>query len=122
MGGVINGCDLYTDVKDIPDSSPVNNEQYAINTNMVNFQQLAQAIADAIPGGGDGLKCVSNVINLVAGVPLTVTLGSMSEICSVETENSNGNRIYLSRKISGNQITFCATANLNNILYRAIGE
>lgn len=44
MGSLVGGCDLYRDVKDIPGASPVNDKQYAQNTNLVNFQQLANAI------------------------------------------------------------------------------
>jgi len=48
--GINNGCDLFIDVKDIPAASPTNDQQYAKNSNVVNFQQLANAIAAAISG------------------------------------------------------------------------
>jgi len=72
--------------------------------------------------GGNGLKCIKDVINLTANTPLTLTFSSIASICSHEFSNSGGNVIYLSADITGNQITICSRQDLNNILYKIIGE
>jgi hypothetical protein len=73
-------------------------------------------------GGGSGLKCLKDVINLTANTPLTLTFSSIASICSHEFSNSGGNVIYLSADITANQITICSRQDLNNILYKIIGE
>lgn len=72
--------------------------------------------------GGSGLKCLKDVINLVANTPLTLTFSSIASICSHEFSSSGGSVIYLSTDITANQITICSRQDLNNILYKIIGE
>ena len=73
-------------------------------------------------GGGNGLKCLKDVINLTANIPLIIALPSISSICSHELCDGLGNAIYLSTEIVGNQITLCSKQDLTNILYKIIGE
>jgi len=72
--------------------------------------------------GSGGLRCIKDVINLQPDTPLILTFNSIASICSVEFEDTNGNRIYLSYDIVGNQLTVCSKQELNNVLYRVIGE
>ena len=73
-------------------------------------------------GGGTGLKCLKDVINLVADTPLAITFPTIASICSHEFSDSNGNVIYLGTEIVANTITVCSKQDLTNILYKVIGE
>lgn len=114
--GLINSPELYESTaipeekKDELRTSPHNNSDDPLFVQVVNG------------GGGDGLKCLKDVINLVANTPLTLTFSSIASICSHEFSNSGGNVIYLSADITANQITICSRQDLNNILYKIIGE
>jgi len=73
-------------------------------------------------GGGGSLKCLNDVIDLLASIPLTITFPSISSICSVEFENTDGKRIYVGYEISSNSLIICSRQELNNIQYKVIGE
>lgn len=105
--GLINSAGLYQSNEDNP---------------KVCKDELRVFVTNPNGGGGDGLKCLKDVINLVADTPLTLTFSSIASICSHEFSNSGGNVIYLSADIIANQITICSRQDLNNILYKIIGE
>lgn len=73
-------------------------------------------------GGGGGLQCKKDVINLVANTDLIITFNTLTSICSVEFCDSNGNEIFVSNKTTGNVLTICSKQDLSNILYKVIGE
>jgi len=92
-------------------TSPANTEETPIFVTIV----------DGGSGGGS-LKCLNDVIDLVAGTPYVLTFPSISSICSVEFENTDGKRIYVGYNINGNILTICSRQDLNNIQYKVIGE
>jgi len=68
------------------------------------------------------LECESNVFNLFANTPLTLTFPEFTRICSVEFTDTNGKKIHLGEDVVGNQLTICARQDLANIAYKIIGE
>lgn len=82
----------------------------------------ALRIVGSTGGGGSSLNCLNDVIDLTALVPLVLTLPSISTICSVEFENTNGKRIYINYTTSTNVLTVCSRQSLSNVQYKVIGE
>lgn len=113
--GAINQPELYEST-DFPES-----EKDRLRTSPANTPSTPLYVEIA-GSGSTSLKCIKDVINLTANVPLPITFSSIGSICSHEFCDSAGNVIYLSTEISGNQITICSKQNLSNILYRIIGE
>ncbi len=95
----------------------------ARRTTLCNVDELACAIAEKLAEVGGTMICDIKVVNVVAGVPLTVTSNEIDNICDFEILDANGNKIELGTKKTGaSTIEICSNVSLNNIQVYFTGE
>lgn len=107
MSDLSNGRQLYTDVKDIPNAPDLpdygicQNGQYAQHNYLVNFQQLANAIAAALAGNaGEEVVQVFDENDAIAAqaenieiVSYTVPVGKVFRLKLAEISGDNRSEI-----------------------------
>lgn len=106
---------------------PEGSGETARKTVICNADELAQAIADAIGtvgGGGNGtMTCDYKVVNIVGGIPLTVSTTEIDNICDFEFLDDQNNKIELGAKKTGpTTIEICSNVSLNNVQVYLTGD